>query len=377
MKMTMRVFMKVVAFTVIALMMTVGLGVKLANSRLFSDTYVLKAEFDDALGVLKGDAVKVAGVDVGRVEETNIEDGKAVVTFNVDEDVRLGKDSTVGIRWRNVVGQRFIYLYPGEQGPEYEENDVIPAEMTRPPADIGEFLNRVGPIIQAIHPEKANAFIDAINTALLGNEQTVRQLLDSGAVLAKDLGSNDEDISRLLESADTILAAYANQDDQIGSFIDNLQELSTDLAGDTEDINSLVENFAVVQEQLDAVLTKSRGNIDSSLRDLDTVASTVSTNKKHLRRTLRTLPLGVAGYFQTTSWGEWFNVRITKFLVRDRDSRLIQAVSEADNQHGDSGGGPGGGSGSDSGGSGGTQTSSPPAEQDLGSFIGFVLQGGE
>lgn len=371
----MRVFIKVVAFTVVALMMTVGLGVKLANSRLFSDTYVLQAEFDDALGVLKGDAVKVAGVDVGRVEGTNIEDGKAVVTFNVDKDVRLGKDSTVGIRWRNVVGQRFIYLYPGEQEPEYEENDVIPVEMTRPPADIGEFLNRVGPIIQAIHPEKANAFIDAINTALVGNEQTVRQLLDSGAVLATDLGSNDEDISRLLESADTIMAAYAKQDDQIGAFIDNLQELSTDLAGDTDDINSLVENFAVVQEQLDAILTKSRGNIDSSLRDLDTVASTVAENKKHLRRTLRTLPLGVAGYFQTTSWGEWFNVRITKFLVRDRDSRLIRAVGETDNQHGDSGGGPGGSGGS--GGSGGTQTSSPPARQDLGSLLGFVLQGGE
>ncbi|MQB00563.1 MAG: MCE family protein [Actinobacteria bacterium] len=371
MKITMRIFVKVIAFTVIAVLMTVGLGVKLANSRLFSDTYVLEAQFDDALGVLKGDAVKVAGVDVGRVESTRVEDGKAIVSFNIDRDVKLGRDSSVGIRWRNVVGQRFIYVYPGEEKPFYEEEDLVPAEQTRPPADIGEFLNRAGPILQAIHPEKANAFVDAINTALVGNEQTVRRLFDSGAVLAEELGANDEDISRLLESADTIMAAYANQDDQIGAFIDNLQQLSTDLAGDTDDINSLVENFAVVQEQLDNVLTRSRGNIDSSLRDLDTVAGTLSENRKHLRRTLRTLPLGVAGYFQTTSWGEWFNVRITKLLVRDRNSSTIQTVEETDNQHGDSGGGPGGGS------SGGSQTSGPSTSQDLGSFIGFVLQGGE
>jgi phospholipid/cholesterol/gamma-HCH transport system substrate-binding protein len=375
MKMTMRIFVKVVAFTVVAVLMTVGLGVKLANSRLFSDTYVLEAQFDDALGVLKGDAVKVAGVDVGRVESTRIEDGKAIVSFNIDDDVKLGKDSSVGIRWRNVVGQRFIYVYPGDEEPFYDENDMIPAEMTRPPADIGEFLNRAGPILQAIHPEKANAFVEAINAALVGNEQTVRRLLDSGAVLAQELGANDEDISRLLESADTIMAAYANQDDQIGAFIDNLQELSTDLAGDTDDINSLVENFAVVQEQLDDVLTRSRGNIDASLRDLDAVAGTLSKNKRHLRRTLRTLPLGVAGYFQTTSWGEWFNVRITKLLVRDRNSTMIQSVGEADIQHGDSGGGPGGSSGG--GDSGGSQTTAPAAPPDLGSFIGFVLQGGE
>ncbi len=377
MKFAMRTFVKVIVFTVVALLMTTALGIKLANSRMFSDTYVLEAEFDDALGVLKGDAVKVAGVDVGRVEATEIVNGKAVVRFNVDKSVKLGKDSSAGIRWRNVVGQRFMYIYPGEEKPFYEENDRIPSDMTRPPADIGEFLNSAGPILKAIDPEKANAFVDAINTALVGNEETVQRLFDNGAVLAQELGANDEDISRLLESSDTIMAAYANQDDQIGAFIDNLQELSTDLAGDTDDINSLVDNFAVVQEQLDHVLIRSRGNIDSTLHNLDKVAGTVADNKKHLRRTLRTLPLGVAGYFQTTSWGEWFNVRITKLLVRDRNSAMVHSVGEADNQHGDSGGGPGsntssGGSNSSDGGA----PSAPAGSEDLGSLIGFVLQGG-
>jgi ABC-type transporter Mla subunit MlaD len=268
-------------------------------------------------------------------------------------------------------------VYPGEDDPFYEENEVIPAEMTRPPADIGEFLNNAGPILKAIDPEKANAFVEAMNSALVGNEATVRQLIDSGAVLAQELGANDEDISRLLTSADTIMATYADQDDQIGAFIENLQELSTELAGDTDDINSLVENFAIVQERLDDVLTRSRGNIDSSIRDLDTVANTLADDKHHLRRTLRTLPLGVAGYFQTTSWGEWFNVRITKLVFRDQNSDMIQAIDEAPNQHGDEGGGPRGtdGSGED-GGSSGSSLPSPPSDQDLGSFLGYVLQDG-
>ena len=28
------------------------------------------------------------------------------------------------------------------------------------------------------------------------------------------------------------------------------------------------------------------------------------------------MPAGLAGYFQTTSWGEWFNVRITEFMIQ-------------------------------------------------------------
>ena len=376
MKLTMRTLVKVLIFTVIAIAMTVGLGIKLANSRMFADTYVLEAEFDDALGVLKGDAVKVAGVDVGRVESMQIENGKAIVRFNIDDTVKVPTDSSVGIRWRNVVGQRFLYVYPGESSENYSDGDRIPADQTRPPADIGEFLNRAGPILKAIDPEKANAFVDAMNTALVGNEETVRSLLDSGAVLATELGSNDEDISRLLGSADTIMAAYANQDEEIGAFIDNLQELSTQLAGDTQDINSLVDNFAIVQEQLDNVLTRSRGNMDSTIRDLNAVVNTVANNKRHLRRTLDTLPLGVAGYFQTTSWGEWFNVRVTKLVFRDPDSNMILNVSETDNEHGDTGGGPGENeNASNESETGGPGTPSPGV-QDVGSIVGFVLQGG-
>lgn len=375
MKITMRTLVKVLIFTVVAIAMTVGLGIKLANSRLFADTYVLEAEFDDALGVLKGDAVKVAGVDVGRVESMEIEDGKAIVRFNIDDTVKVPTDSSVGIRWRNVVGQRFLYVYPGEAEEVYSEGERIPADQTRPPADIGEFLNRAGPILKAIDPEKANAFVDAMNTALVGNEETIRSLIDSGAVLATELGSNDEDISRLLESADTIMAAYANQDEEIGAFIDNLQQLSTDLAGDTQDINSLVHNFAIVQEQLDEVLVRSRGNMDSTIRDLNTVTNTVADNKRHLRRTLETLPLGVAGYFQTTSWGEWFNVRVTKILFRDPDSNMILTVDETDNQHGDTGGGPGENNNASNESETGSGTPSPGV-QDVGSILGFVLQGG-
>ena len=52
------------------------------------------------------------------------------------------------------------------------------------------------------------------------------------------------------------------------------------------------------------------------------------------------LPLGVAGYFQTTSWGEWFNVRVTRAVVKDQNSKIIADANEQDSQHGDSGGGP-------------------------------------
>jgi phospholipid/cholesterol/gamma-HCH transport system substrate-binding protein len=340
---------KVVIFSVIASIMTVALGVKLANSRLFAKTYVISAAFEDATGVLKGDAVKLAGVDVGRVEGTEIRDGKAIVTFNIDDHIELPTDSTVAIRWRNVLGQRFLYVYPGSNDEVFPAEETIPDENTEDVNDIGTFLNRVGPILQAIDPKQANAFLDAINTALVGNEHQVRQLLSEGAKLGQALGQEDDEIERLISSADTIMAAYAGQEGAIGEIFDDLDRVGTVLARRTDDINTFVTDFARVQNQLDELVTDSSDDFDATIESLRTVTRVLANNKDKLDDTLLTLPLGVAGYFQTSSWGEFFNVRITKILVKDQDSNILVEQNELDNQHGSKGGSPAVGQGANNG----------------------------
>ncbi|MGI8773915.1 MAG: MlaD family protein [Actinomycetota bacterium] len=385
---------KVLIFSVIAAIMTVALGVKLANSRLFADTYVISAEFEDATGVLKGDAVKLAGVDVGRVEGTEIRDGKAIVRFNLDKDVELPKDSTVAIRWRNVLGQRFLYVYPGSDDEVFAAEDVIPDENTEDVNDIGTFLNRIGPILQAIDPKQANAFLDAINTALVGNENQVRQLLSEGAKLGQALGQEDDEIERLISSADTIMAAYAGQEGAIGEIFDDLDRVGTVLARRTDDINTFITNFARVQNQLDELVTDSGDDFDATIASLRTVTKVLAKNKDNLDETLRTFPLGIAGYFQTSSWGEWFNVRITKIVVKDQESNILVAQNELDNQHGDSGGSPAVGHGANqgydkdedgddrwprgqnnSGDDGGVRRAEPQPSEGLQAILRFLLTG--
>jgi phospholipid/cholesterol/gamma-HCH transport system substrate-binding protein len=340
MKVSKAMLAKVLIFAAFAGVMTVMLGVKLANSRLFADTYVLQAEFDNANGVIKGDAVKLAGVDIGRVEGAAIEDGKAVVTFNLDKTVELPTDSSVAIRWRNVLGQRFLYVYPGNDDAFFSEGDRVPGEQNRDVNDIGEFFNRIGPVLKAIDPDEANAFLDAVNIALTGNERDVRQLIDDGATLASTLAGEDEEIKDLLTSADTILAAYAGQEEAIGDIFDDLDSVGGVLARRIGDINSLVTDFAVVQRHLDGLATRNRTNIDTSLDSLDVIARVLKNNRTNLAETLKTLPLGTAGYYQTSSWGEFFNVRIVEIQVRDQQSGILVKEREAENQHGDEGGSP-------------------------------------
>jgi phospholipid/cholesterol/gamma-HCH transport system substrate-binding protein len=324
-----KTMVKVIAFTLLSLVFTVALGVKIGNLKPFSQSYRLDAVFSNASGIFKGDAVKLAGVDVGRVVGAKIENGRALVSFTVSNRVKLSRDSVVALRWRNVLGQRFLYLYPGsDRGRFFKDGDRVPLSNTENAGDLGEFLNHLGPILRAIDPEKANAFLEAVNTALVGNEAAVGQLLDNGGTLASRLGEMDREIRTLVSSSDTVMSTYAKQNRDIELIIDDLNVLGARLQSMTGDLNSFVVNFAQVQKQLNKLLRENRGNIDGSLANLQAVSGLLARNRGRLAQTLCTLPAGVSGYWQTTSWGEWFNVRIVKVVVKDQHGNPVGGAEE-------------------------------------------------
>jgi phospholipid/cholesterol/gamma-HCH transport system substrate-binding protein len=323
------VLVKVLAFVLVSAVMTVGLAMKIANVGLFGSTYELEAVFENASGVFEGDSVKLAGVDIGRVTGTEIEDGKAVVRFQVDEDVPITSESRIAIRWRNVIGLRFLYVYPFAGGKPLADGDRIPITHTDSAGDVGELLNRLGPILKAIDPEKANQFLEAMNTALAGNEIVVRSLLTQGSVLATDLGDMDQQIKSLLTSSDKIMAAYASQNRNIGKIIEDLDVLGGELATMSNEINALVVNFAIVQQELEELLVENRENIDTDLSFLNSALRVLAQNRSNFARTLCSLPAGVLPYDDTSSWGEWFNVRIEKFIVKDHEGNPIASAQES------------------------------------------------
>lgn len=327
---------KVLAFVAMSAVFTAVLAMKIGNLEFFQHQYRLSAVFSDASGVFKGDAVKLAGVDVGRVSAARIEDGHGVVDFMVDDSVKLTKDATVAIRWRNVLGQRFLYLYPGSgQGPKLQDGDTIGLDNTEAAGDLGQLLNELGPILKAIDPNKANAFLDAMNEALSNNEGTVRQLLTEGGGLAQHLAGMDDQIQNLISSSDTVLSTYAHQDKAISGILDDLNSVGGSLGGMTDNINSLIVNFAQVQQSLDRFLKDNRGNIDSSLGELRWLVQLLHGKRAELARTLCSLPSGVAPYFQTTSWGEWFNVRVIRVTVKDNTGKTLVSQGENSLERGD------------------------------------------
>lgn len=303
--------LKLTVYAVVCLAVLAALVGRIGNIDFFAKRTGYSAMLPDATGLLVNDEVKVAGVAVGKVTGVKVERGQAKVSFQVKPEVRLRSTDEVGVRWRNVLGQKYLYLYPHDGGRELAKGDTLPVDQAVQSADVGEFLNSVAPILRAIDPAKANAFIQGLNQALDGNETKVRGLLDDAAKISSSLGGSDRQIGRLIDNLDTVVGGLADRNQDLDQVISRFDTLSGSLASNNDQLQLLVDRFAAVQAKLNTLVTDNRANIDGTIDDLSTIAAVLGQHRDDLDKALATLPQGLRVYDSISSYGQWFQIRAT------------------------------------------------------------------
>ncbi|MDQ1396101.1 MAG: phospholipid/cholesterol/gamma-HCH transport system substrate-binding protein [Acidimicrobiaceae bacterium] len=307
-----RTTVKLIAFVLGCMVFATYLGFTIGNirpSHIFGrGTYQLSATFDDVTGLLKDDNVKVAGVVVGKVTQIKVVEGRAFVRFEVRNQVKVPSDSSAAIRWRNLLGQRYVYLYPGTASTVLTKNGHI--GQTRSVVDIGELFNRLGPIVKAIAPDKVNTFLDAITAALDGNQVKLRQTLDDLATLTASLAKRDDAIGRLIENVDTVAGTINSRDSEIRTVLDNLVALATTFSQNTDVLNSAVTDLGDFTNNLDVILRNNRTQIDSILGNLTTLTKVIQSKLPQVDSILGALPAASVRLFNASRYGEWLNQTI-------------------------------------------------------------------
>ncbi|HVM10669.1 MAG TPA: MCE family protein [Acidimicrobiales bacterium] len=299
---------KLVVFVAVCAFFTGYLAFTIGNVRLFTDEYSLSATFDDVTGLLVDDNVKVAGVVVGKVTGIRVEKGQAVVSFSVRDDVRLATDSEAAVRWRNLLGQRYLYLYPGGASTVLRNGGVI--ARTKEVVDLGELFNRLGPIVQAIDPEQVNTFLDAVVKGLDGNEAAVRDAIDDLARLTSSLARRDEAIGRLVENLNTVAGTIASRDQQIRQVLDNLLAIATTFRENTDILDTAITDLGDVSADVAPLLQNNRAEIDRIVANLATIIRLVETKLPTLDDTVSKLDEASAALFRSASYGEFLNQQI-------------------------------------------------------------------
>jgi phospholipid/cholesterol/gamma-HCH transport system substrate-binding protein len=237
-----RDFLAVAGLTVIALVLTYYLlqEQRLRLPILEEKPFALKAEFETAQAVTpgQGQTVVVAGVKIGDIAKVELEDGKAVVTMDIERKfLPIYKNATALIRPRTGLQDVFVELDPGDKSAgEFDDGDMISVANTEPQVNLDQVLEALdgdtqaylrllfvgggqglkgraqdlGKVLGGLGP--INRELAQLNSAVAQRRTNLAHLIHNFNVLTKSVGDNGDQLAQLVDSSNAALGAIAEQD---------------------------------------------------------------------------------------------------------------------------------------------------------------------
>lgn len=298
-------------FLAITGMFTFVLMLILGNGSFGSRTEY-KAVFEDVTGVAKGDDVRIAGVVVGSVKKVDIvQRDRALVTFGVDSDTPLTANTNVTIKFRNLVGQRYMALTQGPEGAKQtlKPNSVIPESRTQEALDLNVLLNGFKPVFQALSPEDTNKFAFEIVQTLQGESGNVQTLMARTSSLTNTLAGRDQLIGDVIVNLNEVLETVGNRDTELTQTIDTLQKFVSGLKTDRNAILDSVDSISALSEETSDLLVQGRPALTEDIRQLNLLTKKLSTpkNLSLISNSLQILPFKMTKLGNAASSGSEFN----------------------------------------------------------------------
>ena len=308
---------KLLIFIVVTTLATTVLVVTIGNVT-FGGQKQYRAEFVDATGVVQGDDIRIAGVKVGVVDDIEIVDrSRALVTFSVDDETVLNGGTNVAIRYRNLVGQRYLALTQdvGDTG-QLPEGATIPASRTKPALDLTVLFNGFKPLFQALSPSDLNKLSYELIQVFQGEGGTLEGLLASTASVTKTLADRDEVISALIDNLNDVLVHIGDRDRQLSRLIASFRQLMGGLKDDRRAILGSLEDISALSVETADLLDGIREPFVRDIEQLRTVAGNIDKNKAELDRALQVLPIKLNKVGRTAIYGSFFNFFLCDFTGR-------------------------------------------------------------
>jgi phospholipid/cholesterol/gamma-HCH transport system substrate-binding protein len=255
------------------------------------DSYIVKAEFNDAGGVRKNSDVKIGEVPAGRVIGVDLTKADtAIVTMKLDDGVGpVGQGALARSRPVNLLGEKFVELDLGDTRKPIPSRATIPASRTTTSVELDDILNTLQPDIRA----RLRILINEAGIAMAGRgadfngmlEQMPEGLEESATFLGA-LSSDTHKLAGLVEKGDRVLAAVAGRRTDLGRLVDSADAALGVVASRRAALGRTVVSAPSGLAQLRATL----GELEQAGSDLRPAAANLRATSAPLASTLRRLP---------------------------------------------------------------------------------------
>ncbi len=280
-------FLGAAEFKVGALVVAIGGLIAFMSMQVSDDPSYLgrskKAWFlmPNANGLIKGSAVKSAGIPVGVIKDIRIQEGQARIDVSVRSDLGLTRSASVSMRANGILGDKNIEIYPGTIGD---------AELE----DGGQILN-----------VKSGGSLDDVMTQVADIAGSLKDVSKNLKEAISDDGTNKHIIGRIFQNVEKLTADLSelthDNKEQIGEIVDQVHNITStldDLINDESD-----KGFKKTWKSTLARLDQSMKNIEDITNKINRGEGTIGklVSDEQTAEDVSTAIEGISGLVDTAN----------------------------------------------------------------------------
>lgn len=276
------------------------------------------AVFTNVTGLKKGDFVRIAGVEVGKIGEMRINrDATVNVEFSASDAAALTEGTRAIIRYDNVIGGRFLALEEGAGGVKrLSPGATIPVERTAPALDLDSVIGGFKPLFQALNPEQTNELSSQLTAALEGQGPTIGSFLNQAAVLTNTLANRDQLISDVVTNLNVVLGSLGGQSAQLDKAVTNLAGLIEGLNARRTDIANAFNHTNAAAATVGDLLSQAREPFQKVVHGVDRTSAIAVADHEYLDTLLNTLPDKYKALGRQGMYGDFFSFYLCDAVLK-------------------------------------------------------------
>jgi phospholipid/cholesterol/gamma-HCH transport system substrate-binding protein len=309
---------RLTVFLVVCALGIVMLFAVFAQLRFGQKTSSYHAEFANVSGLEGGDFVRIAGVEVGKVENLTMrDDSSVVVDFTADDSVVLTQGSRAVIRYDDLIGGRYLALEEGVGDTKrLNPGETIPLARTQPALDLDALIGGFRPLFRALSPDQVNALSGQLISALQGQGATIGSFLTQTAALTSTLADRDQLIGEVIVNLNTVLGSLGDQREQFAKGVDSLSELIKGLSERRQDIAAGVAHASNAAGTIADLLTQARPPLQKTINETDRAAGIVVADHDYFDNLVNTLPDAYQALARQGIYGDFFSFYLCDIVLK-------------------------------------------------------------
>jgi phospholipid/cholesterol/gamma-HCH transport system substrate-binding protein len=297
----------------VGLLLTIGIVVGSLNyDRLpFLQGKEYSAHFAEVGGLKIGEGVQVSGFEVGRVKSIELDGSRALVTFTVASDIRLGDRTEAAIKTRGLLGTKMLEVTSRGDG---QQEGTIPVDRTRSPYELPDALGELATTISGLNTNQLSDSLRVLADTFSDTAPELRIAVEGVARFSETLNERDADLRGLLVNADKATTVLAERSGQVVSLITSTNALLAELQSQSAALDEVSGNISALSGQLQGFIDENRETMRPALDKLNGVLTIVDNRKERLQKSLELLTEYSMSLGESVSGGPFFKTYVANLL---------------------------------------------------------------